>query len=276
MAAALVLGIASNDDTLSLLATLGISSLFLFAGLEVDLGGLRRGLAALLVHLAVRSLTLAAVAWAAVRGLDIPWQAAILVALALLTPSTGFILESLARLGLDEQERFWVTSKAIGGEMLALVVLFVVLQSGSLQTLALSTAAQLAMLFLLPLLFIGLMRFVVPYAAGSEFALLVMVGLVAAYVTKQLGVYYLVGASRRGPGGPPAAGEGAPAGLVGEPACSQALRLVLRALLLLLPRHERAGRRAAVEIAAPGIGTDRRRDAFAGRCRLGAAPLCRP
>lgn len=194
MAAALVLGIASNDDTLSLLATLGISSLFLFAGLEVDLGGLRRGLAALLVHLAVRSLTLAAVAWAAVRGLDIPWQAAILVALALLTPSTGFILESLARLGLEEQERFWVTSKAIGGEMLALVVLFVVLQSGSLQTLALSTAALLAMLFLLPLLFIGLMRFVVPYAAGSEFALLVMVGLVAAYVTKQLGVYYLVGA----------------------------------------------------------------------------------
>jgi len=133
-------------------------------------------------------------AWAAVRGLDMSWQAAILVALALMTPSTGFILESLARLGLDEQERFWVTSKAIGGEMLALVVLFVVLQSGSLQTLALSTAALLAMLFVLPLLFIGLMRFVVPYAAGSEFALLVMVGLVAAYVTKQLGVYYLVGA----------------------------------------------------------------------------------
>jgi hypothetical protein len=70
--------------------------------------------------------------------------------------------------------------------MLALVVLFVVLQSGSLQTLVLSTAALLAMLFLLPLLFIGLMRFVVPYAAGSEFALLVMVGLVAAYVTNQL------------------------------------------------------------------------------------------
>src|SRR5206468_7640944 len=125
--------------------------LFLFAGLEVDLDGLRRGIAALLVHLAVRSLTLAAVAWAAVRGLDFSWQAALLIALALLTPSTGFILESLARLGLDEQERFWVTSKAIGGEMLALVVLFVVLQSGSLQTLAFSAAALVALLLLLPL-----------------------------------------------------------------------------------------------------------------------------
>ena len=33
-----------------------------------------------------------------------------------------------------------------------------------------------------------------PYAPGSEFSLLVMVGLIAAYLTKELGVYYLVGA----------------------------------------------------------------------------------
>ena len=37
MAAALFLGSFSQDVTLSLLATLGISSLFLFAGLEVDI-----------------------------------------------------------------------------------------------------------------------------------------------------------------------------------------------------------------------------------------------
>jgi Kef-type K+ transport system membrane component KefB len=34
----------------------------------------------------------------------------------------------------------------------------------------------------------------VPYAPGSEFSLLVMVGLLAAYVTDALGVHYLVGA----------------------------------------------------------------------------------
>ena len=33
-----------------------------------------------------------------------------------------------------------------------------------------------------------------PHAPGSEFSLLVMVGMVAAYMTYQLGVYYLVGA----------------------------------------------------------------------------------
>ncbi len=194
MVAVLAVGIEGKDETLALLSTLGISSLFLFAGLEVDLHGLRRGLVALLVHLGLRSITLAGAAYAAVWALGVPWPTAALLALAILTPSTGFILDSLQRLGLDEDERFWVTTKAIGGEILALLVLFVVLQSGSVKHLAWSSAALLAMIFVLPLVFVALVRLVVPHAAGSEFSLLVMVGLLAAYLTKQLGVYYLVGA----------------------------------------------------------------------------------
>ncbi|MBU6259904.1 MAG: cation:proton antiporter [Burkholderiales bacterium] len=181
-------------DTLALLSTLGISSLFLFAGLEVDLALLRQGLGALLTHLVVRSVTLGALAWAAQRWLGMPAQAAILLALALLTPSTGFILESLASLGLDERERFWVTSKAVGGELMALVLLFGVVQSDTVIHLAWTSALLIGLIVLLPLLFIALGRYVVPYAAGSEFSLLVMVGLVAAYATRELGVYYLVGA----------------------------------------------------------------------------------
>jgi len=194
MAAAHLLPAGHEYGTLVLLATLGISSLFLFAGLEIDLAGLRRGLGALAAHLLLRVLMLAGTTWLAVAQLGLSWQVGALIALALLTPSTGFILESLPRLGLDAQERFWVTSKAIGGEMLALAALFAVLQSDTLQHLAVSAAALGAMLVVLPLLFIVLGRVVVPYAPGSEFSLLVMVGLLAAYITKQIGVYYLVGA----------------------------------------------------------------------------------
>jgi hypothetical protein len=39
-------------------------------------------------------------------------------------------MDSLSRLGLSEDERFWVTSKAIAGELLALAALFIVLQAG--------------------------------------------------------------------------------------------------------------------------------------------------
>jgi Kef-type K+ transport system membrane component KefB len=77
---------------------------------------------------------------------------------------------------------------------MALLVLFVVLQSSSMEQLALSSAALAAMIIGLPLLFMLLGRIVVPYAPGSEFSLLVMVGLIASYLSFQLGVYYLVGA----------------------------------------------------------------------------------
>jgi Kef-type K+ transport system membrane component KefB len=194
LAAALLLSAFDHDATLALLATLGISSLFLFAGLEVDVAELRRSLRPLCAHLLVRSLILAGLSAGGVFFLQVSWQVACLVALALLTPSTGFILETLAGLGLDEQERFWVTSKAIGGELLALLLLFVVLQSDSLEHLGWSSLALAGMVLFLPLLFIALGRYVAPYAAGSEFSLLVMVGLLAAYFTKALGVYYLVGA----------------------------------------------------------------------------------
>ena len=192
--AMLWLGDRAHDPVIGLLATLGISSLFLFAGLEVDLAALRRGLWPLLAHLLIRTGTLFGVGWLAWRYAGLPWQAAGLLALALLTPSTGFIMDSLSRLGLSDDERFWVTSKAIAGELLALAALFIVLQAGDPGHMALSSLALLAMLVGLPLVFIALGRWVAPHAPGSEFSLLVMVGMVAAYITYSLGVYYLVGA----------------------------------------------------------------------------------
>ncbi len=125
MLAASLLGAAYHDPTLVLLASLGISSLFLFAGLEIDVGSLKRGLWPMLVHLGLRAVVLLGLTYVAVGYLGFYWKTAILLALALLTPSTGFILESLPRMGLDEEERYWVTIKAIGGEILALVVLFI-------------------------------------------------------------------------------------------------------------------------------------------------------
>jgi Kef-type K+ transport system membrane component KefB len=183
-----------GDPTLALLSTLGISSLFLFAGLEIELDAFRRGRWLLAGHLAVRALALAGIAAAGAHFLGLSWQAAALLGLALLTPSTGFILDTLGQQGLSEDERFWVAAKAVAGEILALAVLFVVVQSGSAANLAFASLALLAMLAGLPLLFVLFGRHVLPHAPGSEFSLLVLVGLVAAYVTKQLGVYYLVGA----------------------------------------------------------------------------------
>lgn len=194
MAAALLLGASGQDAIVALMATLGISSLFLFAGLEIEPDDLQRSKWPLLGHLAMRALSFGAVALGVVHFFGMSWQVGVLLALAIFTPSTGFILDTLSSLDIDERERHWVRIKAVSGELFALIVLFVVLQSGSARGLALSSLALLAMVVGLPLLYLALGRWVIPYARGSEFSLLVMVGVASAYLTYKLGVYYLVGA----------------------------------------------------------------------------------
>lgn len=194
MLAAQLIGSARSDPTLALLSTLGISSLFLFAGLDVDVDGLRRGARPLLSDLVLRSVTLAASMWLGMRYFALPPATAALIALALLTPSTGFILEALPAFGLSSDERYWVSTTAVGGEILALLIVFAVLQAGSAAIFALSWLMIVFLAFGIPWLLRWLVRLIVPYAPGAEFSLLVMVGLVAAFVTNRLGINYLFGA----------------------------------------------------------------------------------
>jgi len=193
-AAGLGLALFTQDPTVRLLATFGIVSLFLFAGLEVDFAELRRETRVLVQHIVVGVAALFAVALAIrlIGGLD--WRPSVLVSLALLTPSTGFILDALAALGVTESERFWIKSKAVATELVALAALFVTLQSETIAGLGLSSLILLLLVLLLPIAFRAFAALVVPYAPKSEFAFLLMIAVLAAVVTRRLGVYYLVGA----------------------------------------------------------------------------------
>jgi Kef-type K+ transport system membrane component KefB len=189
-----VFGLFLHDRTIELLSTLGIVSLFLFAGLDVEVDELKEERRIIAEHLVVRVLALAAVGAAISLAFTIPFRPAILVSLAVLTPSTGFILDILPSLKLSDQTRFWVRATAIATELLALAILFVTLQSATPAGLLLSAAVMAAMVLLLPIVFRGFARFIVPWAPRTEFAFLLMVAVVCAFVTRDLGVYYLVGA----------------------------------------------------------------------------------
>ncbi len=182
------------DSVVSYLSTLGIAALFLFAGLEVDMAELRRQLPSLAGHFAVRGLVLVACARLAAIYLHLGWQVDWLLALALLTPSTGFILDMLPHSGLDHVEQSEVALHAVAGEVTAVFLFLVISQADSVKTLLISGGAIALLIAFMPLLFLALGRYVVPYAPGSEFSLLLMVGLICAVITETLGVYYLVGA----------------------------------------------------------------------------------
>ncbi|GMV22373.1 MAG: cation:proton antiporter [Vicinamibacterales bacterium] len=199
---ALAIGIAAGhttsvfagEPTIGLLSTLGIVALFLFAGLDVDPAELREQARAITEHVLVRLTLVLATAWAARLIFGLEPRAAMLVALALLTPSTGFILDSLGGWGLSSTERFWVRSKAIATELVALAILFAAVQSTSLERLAGSAVALLLMMVVLPVVFRWFAAAIVPHAPKSEFGLLMTVAAACALITRALGVYYLVGA----------------------------------------------------------------------------------
>lgn len=194
VALGLGLGWFEGDPTIHLLATLGIVALFLFAGLEVNFDELRGELRVLTQHIAIGLAALGIAAVVISSTLELAFRPAVLLALALLTPSTGIILDSLSGMGLSEQEQFWVKSKAIATELVALGAMFVILQSRNVEGLALASGVLIALVAVLPLIFRWFASVVLPYAPKSEFAFLLMVAVFAASVTRRLGVYYLVGA----------------------------------------------------------------------------------
>ena len=193
-ALAVNLGWVEESLALRLMSTFGIVALFLFAGLEIDGRELRQGARTLVQHVTLWSLMLAGVAWAVVEVFDIPLRPALLVGLALVTPSTGFILSSLAGFGLRPDEQFAVKSKAIGSELIALAILFFVLQTESAERFAFAVAALAGIVVVIPYAFRAFAANVAPYAPRSEFAFLLMVAVLCAWATRRLGVYYLVGA----------------------------------------------------------------------------------
>ncbi len=183
-----------KDETVKLLSTFGIVALFLFAGLEADVALIRRQRRVLVQHLLARFGLLVAATVVLHQVFPIPTRAAALVALALLTPSAGFILHSLHLFGLLGDDVDWVKAKVVATELLALGTLFVTLQSASLPNLLAGLAMMGAMVAVLPPVFRFFARKIFPHAPLSEFAFLLVMALSFALVTKAMGTYYLLGA----------------------------------------------------------------------------------
>ncbi|HJP85865.1 MAG TPA: cation:proton antiporter [Gemmatimonadaceae bacterium] len=189
-----LIGWFPNDVTIRLFSTLGIVSLFLFAGLEIDGRELRRNVRPLILYGAIWTVLALVTGFAVARLLDLEARPAALLSLALVTPSTGFILSTLSTFGLTELEQKTVRAYAIGSELIALTALFFILQSTSARQLLIAIAAMTAVVIVIPMAFRTFAAVIAPYAPRSEFAFLLLVGIVCAYATLLLGVYYLVGA----------------------------------------------------------------------------------
>ncbi|HRK02979.1 MAG TPA: cation:proton antiporter [Oligoflexia bacterium] len=183
-----------GSDAVKLLSSLGIISLFLFAGLEVEFGELRQSRRFLVQHVIVSVVLLIISSVGLTYWLKLDVRPAVLLGLALLTPSTGFILDTINTSSVPEAGKFWIRSKAIAAEIVALFLMFVLVRSMSAQEFTFAMVGMGLLILALPLAFKFFAKVVEPAAPKSEFGFLLMIALLSGMITKKLGAYYLIGA----------------------------------------------------------------------------------
>ncbi len=184
----------ANDQLFRFLSQIGITSLFVFAGLEVEFEELKEDKSYLSKYLVKTLVILFTIASAFYYLLGFPFQEAFIYSLGIFTPSAGFIINSLHSFKISEDTEYWVKSKAISKEILAILLLFFALQGGNPKSLAISIVFYTALYFILPKVFRYFFKFISPYAPNSEVPFLVLLSLICGVISKELGAYYLVGA----------------------------------------------------------------------------------
>lgn len=184
----------TENQLFRFLSQIGITSLFVFAGLEVDFKEIKNDRTYLFKFLSKSIFVLVAIAICFHYFFAIPLQESIIFSLGIFTPSAGFIMNSLHSYNVSEDQEYWIKSKAISKEIVAILLLFLALQSGEWKSFAISISFFVALFISLPPIFRFFFKFVSPYAPNSEVPFLVVLSLVAGVLSKEVGAYYLVGA----------------------------------------------------------------------------------
>ncbi len=183
-----------ENEVIPLFSTLGIISLFLFAGMEVDLDAIKGSFKHILIHVSFRVLVIGVLTIVFLNLYDLNLPSAVIFSLAVATPSTGFILNSLESSKIPEQQKFWIKLKAISAEVVALGILLVFSQTGGAESVMGSFLIIILMIVTLPFLLKKLALTLEKLAPGSEFGFILILAIVASLITKKLGAYYIVGA----------------------------------------------------------------------------------
>jgi Kef-type K+ transport system membrane component KefB len=188
-----VFGWIEPNAMLKGLSGFGISALFLFAGLEVELDELRSRGATLVVHLGLQ-VALVAIATAVGIALGLDTGVAVLVGAAIMSPSVGYIMSLLEARPQRPDLAAWIKHKAIAGELMAIGMVLVFANASAPRDLAIGLAAVSGLILAVPLLVVFFHRLILPWAPRTEFPFLLIVALLAAYTTHHVGVHYLAGA----------------------------------------------------------------------------------
>jgi len=185
-------GFFAQDDILQVIATLGIITLFVHSGMEVDLHFILRKKRFFIENI-FRSMVVITLVAVLIKYL---FKTSLIVgfvaSLGFTTPSASYIF-SMLRLESSKLKN-WIGGKAIAGELLALMMVVVLLNISKPVKLVISLVAVILLVTLLPFVLRAIYRTVFSKLIGQEFSFIFVVAVISAFVTEMLGLHFLFGA----------------------------------------------------------------------------------
>jgi len=193
----IILGIAIPsfffmDDMITILATIGIVTLFVFSGMDIDTNFIMNNKKFFAEHIILHIIIFVTIGLAIQLYLQLSLQIAFLISLALTTPSASFILSTMK--SIEKERKQWIESKAIAGEITGLTVMVILLSLSDFTMIILSLVTLLLLIVLLPLTMKLLYKKVFSKLIGSEFSFIFVVTMISAFITQFIGIHFLVGA----------------------------------------------------------------------------------
>ena len=139
-----------NDDIVNLLAALGIITIFISAGMEIDERFISKNKRIIAENMIIQFVLVFAIAIIITSVFSLSFQVGLIVSLALLIPSTSFIFSYLKSANISRRSRNWVQGKVLSNEVLGIFMLLIFLNIGSIMKIIISLGVIILIILLLP------------------------------------------------------------------------------------------------------------------------------
>lgn len=188
------LGVITDQPIIEVMGTIGIITLFFVAGFEVDARSIIKKKKTLIEN-GVLHIVLISVLAGIILLTGKSMTTALMIGIALVTPSAGFILSAVRSLQLHSYLVEWIETKVISAEILSLLLLLVITNLTQPIKLVIVVTGFAAICFLLPYILEFFFLHVLGKTnmqADTFFIFVIAVSL--AFATHIIGVHYIIGA----------------------------------------------------------------------------------
>lgn len=188
------LGVITDQPIIEVMGTIGIITLFFVAGFEVDARSIIKKKKTLIEN-GVLHIVLISVLAGIILLTGKSMTTALMIGIALVTPSAGFILSAVRSLQLHSYLVEWIETKVISAEILSLLLLLVITNLTQPIKLVIVATGFAAICFLLPYILEFFFLHVLGKTnmqADTFFIFVIAVSL--AFATHIIGVHYIIGA----------------------------------------------------------------------------------